>query len=277
MEWPRSPSSFTTSPASAPTELIHLLIRTPLRLLIAGHQAVILFFLLSGFVLTLPYKKKTGLGYGPFLVKRVCRIYLPYLGALALAILCDLSFPGHVPYRQLTGSMHLVATRQPHLVISAHPLPRQLRLVSVQHCILVPRLRDANLSRSSPSSHSLSCVFVPSGSSSLRSALSAAFFPIVDPLFRRLAPLHSRWRDQYHAYPSLRGLLHHRFGVSEASPCDQSLVRPAHTRSCRDLALVSLSLYGFGSASSLFQRTVIPADLFDWLVAAVPSCSSSSR
>src|ERR1700704_3301212 len=69
--------------------VIYFLDRTPFRLLVAGHQAVILFFLLSGFVLTLPYKKNDRLNYGPFLVKRVCRIYLPYLGALALAILCD--------------------------------------------------------------------------------------------------------------------------------------------------------------------------------------------
>jgi peptidoglycan/LPS O-acetylase OafA/YrhL len=80
-----------------PDKVFHLLIRTPLRLLVAGHQAVILFFLLSGFVLTLPYKKKNRLDYGPFLLKRVCRIYLPYLGALALAIFCDLNFPSHLP------------------------------------------------------------------------------------------------------------------------------------------------------------------------------------
>ncbi len=52
-----------------PERITHVLIRTPLRLLIAGHQAVILFFLLSGFVLTLPYKKRNSLSYGPFLLK----------------------------------------------------------------------------------------------------------------------------------------------------------------------------------------------------------------
>ena len=70
--------------------IVHLLLHTPLRLLVAGHQAVILFFLLSGFVLTLPFQKTNRFDYSPFLVKRVCRIYLPYLGALALAIFCDL-------------------------------------------------------------------------------------------------------------------------------------------------------------------------------------------
>jgi peptidoglycan/LPS O-acetylase OafA/YrhL len=33
-----------------------------------------------------PTKKRSSLSYGPFLLKRVCRIYLPYLGALVLAI-----------------------------------------------------------------------------------------------------------------------------------------------------------------------------------------------
>lgn len=66
----------------------------PLRLFVAGHQAVILFFLLSGFVLTLPYVRHSSLKYGPFLLKRVCRIYLPYLGALMVAVVCDHFFQG---------------------------------------------------------------------------------------------------------------------------------------------------------------------------------------
>jgi peptidoglycan/LPS O-acetylase OafA/YrhL len=77
-----------------PPEIIHVLDRTPLRLLIAGRQAVILFFLLSGFVFTLPHKRNSPLNYGRFLLKRVRRIYLPYLGALAFAIICDSHFSG---------------------------------------------------------------------------------------------------------------------------------------------------------------------------------------
>jgi peptidoglycan/LPS O-acetylase OafA/YrhL len=65
--------------------VVHIFNYTPLRLLVAGRAAVILFFLLSGLVLTLPYKKNGRLDYGPFLLKRVCRLYVPYLGAQALA------------------------------------------------------------------------------------------------------------------------------------------------------------------------------------------------
>jgi peptidoglycan/LPS O-acetylase OafA/YrhL len=65
-----------------------LLGKFPVRILLNGGEAVLLFFLLSGFVLSLPYRRR-GVQYGPFLVRRTCRIYLPYLGALLLAVLGD--------------------------------------------------------------------------------------------------------------------------------------------------------------------------------------------
>jgi peptidoglycan/LPS O-acetylase OafA/YrhL len=54
-----------------------------------GRCAVILFFLLSGFVLTLPYKRGNELSYGTFVLRRIARIYVPYLAALTLAVLAD--------------------------------------------------------------------------------------------------------------------------------------------------------------------------------------------
>jgi peptidoglycan/LPS O-acetylase OafA/YrhL len=54
--------------------------------LTAGHEAVLLFFVLSGYVLSLPVWKDKAPGYPEYLARRVSRIYLPYLGALALAI-----------------------------------------------------------------------------------------------------------------------------------------------------------------------------------------------
>jgi peptidoglycan/LPS O-acetylase OafA/YrhL len=51
---------------------------TPLKLLVAGHEAVIIFFILSGFVLALPYYRGKVL-YTGFLIKRFFRIYIPYL------------------------------------------------------------------------------------------------------------------------------------------------------------------------------------------------------
>ena len=60
-----------------------------LHVLFNGHSAVILFFALSGFVLALPQARGGRQLYNSFLVRRICRIYLPYLGALLLALLGD--------------------------------------------------------------------------------------------------------------------------------------------------------------------------------------------
>lgn len=72
------------------------LLTTPLALfLLGGHQAVLLFFLLSGFVLYLPYTRATPAPapYLPFAGKRICRIYLPYFASvLAVFALYCLTF-----------------------------------------------------------------------------------------------------------------------------------------------------------------------------------------
>lgn len=71
---------------------IGLLKNTPLRILIAGHEAVIFFFLLSGFVLTLPFLAGKSSGYPTFLLKRICRIYIPYAVAIAVSLVLYLMF-----------------------------------------------------------------------------------------------------------------------------------------------------------------------------------------
>lgn len=59
---------------------------SPARILVGGHQAVILFFILSGFCLALPFLKGSAPAYPGYLIKRVFRIYIPYLVAILLAI-----------------------------------------------------------------------------------------------------------------------------------------------------------------------------------------------
>jgi peptidoglycan/LPS O-acetylase OafA/YrhL len=61
------------------------LMATPLRLFFAGPQAVVLFFVLSGFVLSAAQNSPRRPGYFGYLIKRLCRIYLPYLAALLIA------------------------------------------------------------------------------------------------------------------------------------------------------------------------------------------------
>lgn len=53
----------------------------------AGHFSVILFFVLSGFVLSLPYFADAELPYRLYLIRRVCRLYPPYVFAVIIAAL----------------------------------------------------------------------------------------------------------------------------------------------------------------------------------------------
>lgn len=70
---------------------------TPLHLVINGPQAVVLFFVLSGFVLTGLWSRNTS-GYTGYGAKRLTRLCLPFYAALAVAALLDLYFmhPLHV-------------------------------------------------------------------------------------------------------------------------------------------------------------------------------------
>lgn len=67
---------------------------SPLSILTNGHAAVMMFFLLSGLVLSLPFLKGRDIPYGAFLMKRFFRIYIPYVFSITSAI---------VVYSILTG------------------------------------------------------------------------------------------------------------------------------------------------------------------------------
>jgi peptidoglycan/LPS O-acetylase OafA/YrhL len=89
-----------TRPRAAGLTPVHgiwpaLLKWTPLHVLWAGHEAVLFFFVLSGFVLSLPWHVGRPESYGRFLVKRVCRIWLPYIAIMAFALAARLSFSGY--------------------------------------------------------------------------------------------------------------------------------------------------------------------------------------
>jgi peptidoglycan/LPS O-acetylase OafA/YrhL len=60
---------------------------SPLHLITSGHEAVILFYLISGCVLYLSCERHAGHHpYRDFLVRRVCRLYIPYFAGLAFAV-----------------------------------------------------------------------------------------------------------------------------------------------------------------------------------------------
>jgi peptidoglycan/LPS O-acetylase OafA/YrhL len=68
---------------------VHTITYTPLHVFWAGTEAVYLFFLLSGFVLAIPFFT-TEIRYSAFVVKRIFRLYIPYLVAVTLGITLDL-------------------------------------------------------------------------------------------------------------------------------------------------------------------------------------------
>lgn len=74
-----------------------LITYTPLHIFWAGREAVLFFFLLSGFVLSLPFLDHR-VPLAPFLVKRVFRIYMPYLAAVFTAFAASTAFSrGGIP------------------------------------------------------------------------------------------------------------------------------------------------------------------------------------
>lgn len=62
-----------------------LIDKSPFYFFKAAHEAVIFFFILSGYVLVYQYESKARFRYLAFLLLRVCRIYLPYIVSVFLA------------------------------------------------------------------------------------------------------------------------------------------------------------------------------------------------
>lgn len=60
---------------------------TPLAVLLIGRPFVILFFVLSGFALASALLSETGFYVRGYIIKRILRIYLPYVAAVALSVL----------------------------------------------------------------------------------------------------------------------------------------------------------------------------------------------
>ena len=69
----------------------------------AGHEAVILFFVLSGFVLALPAVNLRPQTYRVFVVRRIFRIYFPCVAALVLGLVASMLFYGDVTRSRCLG------------------------------------------------------------------------------------------------------------------------------------------------------------------------------
>lgn len=70
---------------------------SPLHLFWAGTEAVYLFFVLSGFVLALPFVRRTDRGWLGYYPKRLLRLYVPVWGAFALSMMWLTAFPRNFP------------------------------------------------------------------------------------------------------------------------------------------------------------------------------------
>ncbi len=66
---------------------------TPLHLIWAGKEAVYVFFILSGFVLTIPFTGDARPSWWAYFPKRLVRIYLPVWASLIFALLMAWTFP----------------------------------------------------------------------------------------------------------------------------------------------------------------------------------------
>jgi len=66
--------------------LMRFITESPLKLLWAGKEPVLLFFVLSGFVLSLSFYKQNTFSYSAFMIKRFIRIYIPYILVMLISV-----------------------------------------------------------------------------------------------------------------------------------------------------------------------------------------------
>lgn len=103
---------------------------TPIRLLWAADKAVLLFFVLSGFVLTLPWISGRNRTYASFLTSRFCRIYLPYCSAMLIAAILATTLGGH-PVPEASDWINGYGWAGG---VSQHTLPSVLLVLTNQYC-----------------------------------------------------------------------------------------------------------------------------------------------
>lgn len=84
------------------TYITRLIWNSPFHLLWAGHEAVTLFFVMSGFVLSIPFYAKKKVIYKEFFIKRIFRIYGPYLITISIGIVFNNIYANHERFPALS-------------------------------------------------------------------------------------------------------------------------------------------------------------------------------
>lgn len=80
-----------------------ILKNTPFHLFWGGHQAVLIFFILSGFVLSLAFINGKNQSYSSYIIKRVCRLYIPFIVAILIAVILNSIFYSERPLGNLSN------------------------------------------------------------------------------------------------------------------------------------------------------------------------------
>ena len=80
----------------AKTYIVPFIKWTPLSVIMVGRPAVIIFFVLSGFALGLSLLNSKNQSYKNFMIRRVCRIYPPYIAAILFAVLIYILVQPHI-------------------------------------------------------------------------------------------------------------------------------------------------------------------------------------
>jgi peptidoglycan/LPS O-acetylase OafA/YrhL len=101
----------------------HIWAWTPLNLAVSGRPAVILFFVLSGFVLACSLDRFGAVHTANFLIRRFCRVYLPFVASVMLSVIAyDLIRPEPIDALS-TWFNHLAWTEPPTVgLVATHLL-----------------------------------------------------------------------------------------------------------------------------------------------------------
>ncbi|KRF60825.1 hypothetical protein ASG99_07765 [Bacillus sp. Soil768D1] len=84
---------------------------SPLHTIWAGKEAVLLFFVLSGFVLAIPYYTGRNQPYSSYIVRRFFRIYIPYIVVMMLSVILFFLF---ADYKNVSGLSNTYENRWNH-------------------------------------------------------------------------------------------------------------------------------------------------------------------
>lgn len=82
--------------------LLKLFSFSPLHIFWNGHAAVILFFVLSGFVLSISHYNGLKFYYWSYLIKRICRLYIPYFVIITISVLLLNFYEGNHSTEQIS-------------------------------------------------------------------------------------------------------------------------------------------------------------------------------